>query len=93
MPQCTHAYAVSRAGARRILAHLLVPPFAFSRAIDQALAWLVLSGRLRAYSVVPPLVIQAKLTESDIDKGADGRGSAWRETLEEGVLSGSRADS
>lgn len=88
MPQCTHAYAVSHRGARRILAHLLHPSFAFSRAVDQALAWLVLSHRLRSYSVMPPIIIQAKLTGSDIDKGADGRGSAWRETLEDGVLTG-----
>jgi hypothetical protein len=33
-PQCTHAYAVSSAGARRLLAHLEYPPFAYRRAVD-----------------------------------------------------------
>ena len=88
-PLCTHAYALSRMGAHRLLAHLTLPHFAFSRALDQALAWLVRSGRIRAFSVVPPLVVQAKVTTSDIDGGADGRGSRWRERLVDGVLAGS----
>ncbi|ESK85520.1 hypothetical protein Moror_10082 [Moniliophthora roreri MCA 2997] len=57
-PQCTHAYALSPLGARRLYEHLTYPPFAFSRAIDQAYAWLVKSGRLRAYSVVPGVMVQ-----------------------------------
>ncbi|KAI0063247.1 hypothetical protein BV25DRAFT_1786125, partial [Artomyces pyxidatus] len=81
-PKCTHAYALSRAGARRVLAHLRHPPFAYSRAIDQALAWLVQSGRLQAFSVVPPLVVQRKVAGSDV---MPGRGSAWREGLFDGV--------
>ena len=88
IPLCTHAYALSRAGAHRLFAHLTLPHFAFSRALDQALTWLVRSGRIRAFSVVPPLVVQAKVTASDIDGGADGRGSPWRERLADGVLAG-----
>jgi len=82
-PKCTHAYVLSRIGARRIVAHLRHPPFAYSRAIDQALAWLVQSGRLRAFSVVPPVVVQRKITVSDVMSGV---GSAWRDELYDGVL-------
>ncbi|KAF5313064.1 hypothetical protein D9619_003679 [Psilocybe cf. subviscida] len=82
-PQCTHAYALSRLGARRLLLHLQYPPFAYSRAIDQALAWLVKSGRLRSVSVVPSLVIQRRVTRSDITSGV---GSPWRDYLVHGVL-------
>ncbi|KAI0271626.1 hypothetical protein BC834DRAFT_860482 [Gloeopeniophorella convolvens] len=84
-PKCTHAYALSRTGARRIVAHLRYPPFAYSRAIDQALAWLVESGRLRAFSVVPSVAVQRKVTGSDV---MPGLGSAWRDGLYNGVLSG-----
>lgn len=84
-PKCTHAYALSRIGARRIVAHLRYPPFAYSRAIDQALAWLVQSGRLRAFSIVPPVVVQRKIAVSDVMPGV---GSAWRDELYDGVLAG-----
>ncbi|CCL98941.1 uncharacterized protein FIBRA_00948 [Fibroporia radiculosa] len=85
-PKCTHAYALTRTGARRLWLHLRHPPFAYSRALDQAFAWLVLSGRLRAFSVVPSLVVQRKVVGSDIDGGGTGVGSTWREHLMNGVL-------
>ncbi|GJE98031.1 hypothetical protein PsYK624_142530 [Phanerochaete sordida] len=85
-PKCTHAYAVTRAGARRLVEHLRYVPFAYSRALDQAYAWLVLSGRVRSYSVVPSLVVQRKVLSSDIDPGESGVGSHWRESLREGVF-------
>ncbi|KAI0307490.1 hypothetical protein B0F90DRAFT_1621266 [Multifurca ochricompacta] len=84
-PKCTHAYVLSRIGARRIVAHLSHPPFAYSRAIDQALAWLVQSGRLRAFSIVPPVVVQRKIDSSDV---MPGLGSAWRNKLYDGVFGG-----
>ena len=86
-PKCTHAYALTRTGARRLLLHLRHLPFAYSRALDQAFAWLVLDGRLSAFSVVPSVVVQRKADGSDIDSGADGMGSGWRDHLEHGVLS------
>lgn len=85
-PKCTHAYALSRTGARRLLLHLRHPLFAYSRALDQAFAWLVLSDRLKAFSVVPSVVVQRKVSGSDIDKGLEGYGSRWKETLIDGVL-------
>ncbi|KAG1741827.1 uncharacterized protein EDB91DRAFT_1129564 [Suillus paluster] len=84
-PRCTHAYALSFSGARRLLQHLRYPPFAYSRALDQALSWLIESGRLRAFSVVPSVVIQRKVLSSDIFPGS-GVGSAWREHLVDGVF-------
>ena len=85
-PKCTHAYALSHSGARRLLLHLRYPPFSYSRALDQALSWLVQSGRLRAYSVIPSLVVQRKSGESDIMMGNQGMGSEWKEILEKSVL-------
>lgn len=85
-PKCTHAYAVSNSGATKLLQHLHHPPFAYSRALDQAYAWLVMSGRVESYSVVPSVVVQRKLTLSDVDGGRAGMGSDWREGLVDGVL-------
>ncbi|KIM39001.1 hypothetical protein M413DRAFT_234035 [Hebeloma cylindrosporum] len=82
-PKCTHAYALSRIGARRLLLHLRYPPFAFSRAIDQAFAWLVESNRVKSYSIVPSLVVQRKVAESDI---ADSLGGKWKDKLVAGVF-------
>jgi hypothetical protein len=85
-PKCTHAYALSRSGARRLLLHLRHPPFAYSRALDQAFAWLVQSGRIRAYSVVPSVVVQRKVGGSDVMYGQEGMGSGWKERLVRGVF-------
>ena len=82
-PKCTHAYALSLPGARRLLQHLRYPPFAYSRAIDHAFSWLIESGRLRAYSIVPSAVVQRKETPSDI---LPGFGSERKEWLVNGVL-------
>ena len=40
--------------------------FAYSRALDQALSWLISTGNIRSYSVVPPIIIQSKHTVSDV---------------------------
>ncbi|KAJ3536590.1 hypothetical protein NM688_g6816 [Phlebia brevispora] len=85
-PKCTHAYAVSRSGAVKLVQHLQHPPFAYSRALDQAFAWLVLSGRVKSYSLVPSLVVQRKVTASDVDAGDSGVGSDWKDSLDDGIL-------
>ncbi|KAJ3715202.1 hypothetical protein C8R42DRAFT_681972, partial [Lentinula raphanica] len=85
-PRCTHAYALSPPGARKILAHLEYPPFAYSRAIDQAYAWLVSSGRLKAYSVVGSVAVQVKSgntprkgdSRDGEGKGSVSIGDVWR---------------
>ncbi|EPS99642.1 hypothetical protein FOMPIDRAFT_1124084 [Fomitopsis schrenkii] len=85
-PKCTHAYALTRTGARRLLLYLRHTPFAYSRALDQAISWLILSGKLKAFSVVPSVVVQRKIGHSDIDTSGRGMGSMWRDRLENGVL-------
>ncbi|KAF8060809.1 hypothetical protein FPV67DRAFT_1564120 [Lyophyllum atratum] len=82
-PLCTHAYALSRSGARRLLLHLRYPLFAYSRSIDKAISWLIQSGRLRSYSIVPSVVVQRKTGRSDI---MAGKGSTWRASLLNGVF-------
>jgi hypothetical protein len=67
---------VSIPGARKLLAHLEYPPFAYSRAIDQAYAYLIETGRLIAYTIDPALVIQRKVDKSDL-----GTSEKWSETL------------
>lgn len=84
-PKCTHAYVVSKRGARRLLLYLQYPPFAYSRAIDQAIAWLIEIGKIKSYTVVPSLVIQTKMDKSDISPGTGG---GWPERLVDGVLTG-----
>ena len=59
-PKCTHAYAVSARGARRLIQLLTYRPFAFSRALDQALVHLIKRGLLRAFSVVPAIAAQRR---------------------------------
>ncbi|KAM5534390.1 hypothetical protein V8D89_011983, partial [Ganoderma adspersum] len=85
-PKCTHAYALSHRGAHRLLQHLLHPPFSYSRALDQAFSWLVESNRLKAFSLVPSIVIQRKMDKSDIDGGETGLGSIWKDCLKHGTL-------
>ncbi|KAF8550963.1 hypothetical protein OG21DRAFT_1478333 [Imleria badia] len=82
-PKCTHAYALSLSGARRLLQHLRYPPFAYSRALDRAFSWLIETGRLRAYSVVPSVVVQRKDSPSDILPGSGSKRAEW---LVNGVL-------
>jgi hypothetical protein len=82
-----HSYVLTRAGARRLLVHRRYPQFAYSRAIDVAVSWLIQSGRVKSFSVVPSVVSQRKMSGSDI---TDGTGIASKIDLMNGVFS--RAD-
>ncbi|KAK7464308.1 hypothetical protein VKT23_006476 [Stygiomarasmius scandens] len=82
-PRCLHAYALSPAGAVRLLKHLRHPPYAYGRSIDLASEWLVWEKRMKSFTVVPPVVIQRKVTKTDITLVG---GAHWPETLEHGVL-------
>ncbi|KAL1696111.1 hypothetical protein GGG16DRAFT_44305 [Schizophyllum commune] len=82
-PKCTHAYALSRTGARRLLLHLRHAPFAYSRAIDQAFAWLVTTKRIKSFSIVPSVVIQRKADNSDINTNTT---KAWKDDLADGCF-------
>ena len=59
------------------------PPFAYSRGIDQAYAWLIESGRIKSFSVVPSIIVQRKVSSSDIEAGT---GSSWKDSLVHGVF-------
>ncbi|KAF8174118.1 hypothetical protein K438DRAFT_1849404 [Mycena galopus ATCC 62051] len=84
-PLCTHPHALSPAGTKRLLLHLMHPPFAYSRAIDHALAWLVRSGRLI-------VVVQRKVGKSEVMPiPGKGKGSGWRDRLVYGMLADSDA--
>ncbi|KAJ8072738.1 hypothetical protein PM082_016297 [Marasmius tenuissimus] len=97
-PQCTHAYALSPNGARKVYDHLSYPPFAYSRAIDQAFSWLVRSGRVKAFSVVPAVVVQrlpsqsgwlswiSSLGRPPRESDIWNRRSKWRDGLINGVF-------
>jgi len=88
-PKCTHAYAVSKSGASRLVRHLRTsstsagPGFAYGRALDQAFARLIRGRRIRAFSIVPSVVVQTKDTPSDI---MGGNGSTWRSGLVSSAL-------
>ena len=70
-PECTHGYALSQRGARRLLFHL--GQFLDDR-LDLAIVDLMDTGRLVGYSVLPPLFVQFKVTKNptkDTDAGYD----------------------
>jgi glycosyl transferase family 25 len=62
---CTHAYAVSREGARKLLE--AQSPVALSA--DQLITSLVLQGRLEAYAAHPALFDQESLALGDVPSG------------------------
>ncbi|KAG9104423.1 hypothetical protein FRC06_002658 [Ceratobasidium sp. 370] len=74
---CTHAYAVSRTGARRMIRYLRTPLFAFSRPIDHAFQHFNWHKILNVYSIEPAVVIQTKDTLSDIVSGTGGEQDEW----------------
>jgi len=65
---CTHAYAVSREGARK-LAALQTP---VSYAADQLLTMAILQGRVEAYAAYPALFDQESMEHSAGHSGAIG---------------------
>ncbi|GAA5934989.1 hypothetical protein JCM1841_007076 [Sporobolomyces salmonicolor] len=78
VPLCLHAYALSSAGAQRVLSLLLNPWTAYQTAVDTAVPSFISFGLLNAFSVEPPLIIQRKDGPSDIQLGI---GSKWRGLL------------
>ncbi|EJT99078.1 hypothetical protein DACRYDRAFT_82988 [Dacryopinax primogenitus] len=82
-PKCTHAYAVSRRGAYRLIRHLRAPAFAYSRALDQAYVYLIQRKRIKAFSFYPSIAIQTKDLSSDI---FPGNGSSWRDLLADSTM-------
>ncbi|KAH7106681.1 hypothetical protein BKA62DRAFT_611293 [Auriculariales sp. MPI-PUGE-AT-0066] len=85
-PWCTHAYALSRDGARRVLTQLRYELFAFSRPVDNAYVHLVLNKRVKSFTFLPPLVVQMRDGVSDI-WGLDMTGlDVTKDDLEDSTL-------
>ncbi|KAJ7641462.1 hypothetical protein FB45DRAFT_738962 [Roridomyces roridus] len=92
-PLCSHGYAVSPIGARRLLRFLNHPPFAYSRAIDQCFKYLIAHGLIhKAFTVIPSLVAQfkGKDYQSDVIKNMP---DSWDWSLRYGVLAAEARDS
>lgn len=86
-PLCTHAYAVSAKGAEKLDLYLNYPPFAYSRAVDQAFVWLIQSGKINAFSFLPSVIVQRKADKGDIPNA----GEVWLDDLIHPVFVDSRA--
>ncbi|CAE6441309.1 unnamed protein product [Rhizoctonia solani] len=69
---CTHAYAVSKRGARKLVRFLRSEHFAYSRPIDHTFIHLGYHELIKIYSVLPAIVLQTKDNPSDIDGGTGG---------------------
>lgn len=72
---CNHAYAVSLAGATKILRYFRSPDYAFSRPVDHAYKDLIQMHFLKSISVYPAVAIQTKAGISDIVGGIE---TGWK---------------
>lgn len=82
-PRCSHAYALSAAGATRLLDLMNSPWSAYQSAIDLMLARLVREKKVSAFVVEPPLVVQSKKFGGSIQPG---KGNAWKGLLMDSTL-------
>ncbi|CAE7151318.1 unnamed protein product [Rhizoctonia solani] len=69
---CTHAYVVSKRGARKLVRFLRSELFAYSRPIDHTFINLGERELIKIYSVLPTVVLQTKDNPSDIVPGTGG---------------------
>ncbi|RKP36210.1 hypothetical protein BJ085DRAFT_35901, partial [Dimargaris cristalligena] len=76
-PICTHGYAVSRAGAQKLL-QLMAD---FTAPLDMLLIELVKANRVKSYSVAPPLIIQYHFDGDRSDINADGNNNGGGDVL------------
>jgi len=83
-PLCSHAYALSQVGARKLWAHLRYPLFAYSRAVDAAIKHLIVSERLNSFSVSPSVIVQRKDGYTDIGKIDEAKG--WKDWLTDSTM-------
>ena len=81
-PLCLHGFATSSVGRQRLLSLLMDPWLAFQTPIDTCLPTFISMG-LRAFSVEPPIINQAKVGISDIQQGT---GSPWKGVLADSTL-------
>jgi hypothetical protein len=70
-PQCTHSYAITGHGARKLLYHTSLH---LDQRLDLVMAELVQSEVVTAFTVIPPIMVQWRHTEradKDTDVGYD----------------------
>lgn len=82
---CTHAYAVSRAGAMRLLYNVGGPGHELDRPVDLLMGDLMGEGRLKGYSIIPTVVGQwspGDWRSSDIDEGPKWGTGSWKEVIQ-----------
>ncbi|KIJ32485.1 hypothetical protein M422DRAFT_213760 [Sphaerobolus stellatus SS14] len=66
---CTHAYAVNKRSAARIVRRLRSEAFSYSRPIDHAYYHLYAYKETKSFSIYPPVVVQTYELDSDIAPG------------------------
>ncbi|CAG8662813.1 5081_t:CDS:1 [Dentiscutata erythropus] len=66
-PYCTHAYAVSYAGALKLLKELSV----LNVPVDLELIWRIENGIVKSYSIAPPVVVQWRSNDNPSDVSPD----------------------
>jgi len=74
---CTHAYLISKQGARKMVRFLRSERFAYSRPIDHTFIHLGYHELINIFSVLPAIVLQTKDNPSDIDGGTGGLKTEW----------------
>ncbi|CAG8784408.1 5210_t:CDS:1, partial [Acaulospora morrowiae] len=79
-PACTHAYAVSLSGAKKLLNELLNP----SLPVDLEIINRIKQGNIRSYSLEPSAIVQWKSKDnpSDVSPGAE----QWTYPLKKSTL-------
>jgi GR25 family glycosyltransferase involved in LPS biosynthesis len=68
IPACTHAYAVTQSGAKHLIELLFSDP---NDTIDSRIVKAVQAGKIKSYSVEPPIIIKVRdgATQSDVRPG------------------------
>ncbi|KAG8700028.1 hypothetical protein FRC09_006216 [Ceratobasidium sp. 395] len=74
---CTHAYAISKRGARKMVRFLRSEHFAYSRPIDHTFIHLNYHDLTINFSILPTVVLQTKDNPSDVEGGTGGLKSEW----------------
>lgn len=88
-PMCTHGYALSQKGARRLLEVVASPWTSYTVGVDTAMARAHKDGKINAFLVDPPLIIQTKESKSTVQNGG---AEDWRGLLMDSTLDRVRKD-
>ncbi|QRV73780.1 glycosyltransferase family 25 protein [Ceratobasidium sp. AG-Ba] len=69
---CTHAYAISKRGAQKMVRFLRSEHFAYSRPVDHTFIHLNYHDLTINFSILPTVVLQTKDNPSDVEGGTGG---------------------